>query len=211
VALAGLLGIAAAVVGAPVIAASLFGGGTAFLLAVALVVAVVAAGAVALDLAVGPRQGGRGASVVRGLVLGVLGSVAGVVIAFAAVRLDVAGGLPVPLRYAAAALPFGVLAALQWRGAVRIVTVVVLVAVGLVVGVPLVRDRAAQGREDVIVTEVGTTARPWVTEIDGLRGNAPQTTGSEYLATGYVAEDAAAPVVVLLRGRRRSGRGPLCR
>jgi hypothetical protein len=199
VALAGLLGIAAAVVGAPIIAASLFGGGTAFLLALGVVAAVVSAGAIGLDLAAGPRRGGRGGSVLRGLVLGVLGSVAGVVIAFAAVRFDVGDGLPVPLRFAAAALPFAALAGLQWRGVVRIVTAGVLVVVTLVVGVPRVQDRVAQDREDAIVLEVGTTARPWITDVAGLRGNAPQTTGSEYIATPYVADDDPVRVVVLLR------------
>ena len=47
--------------------------------------------------------------------------------------------------------------------------------------------------------EIGTTARPWVTEIEGLEGLAPQTTGSEYLWTSYVADDDPTPVVALLR------------
>ena len=114
--LAGALGVLAAVVGAPVIAASLLDGGTAFLIAVTVVVVAVAACAVGLDLVAGPRWGGLGGSVLRGVVLGVLGPVAGVVLAFAAVRLGWLTGLPVPLRYAAAALPFAAVATLQWRG-----------------------------------------------------------------------------------------------
>jgi hypothetical protein len=115
VVLAGVLGVVAAVVGAPLIAASLFGGGRVFLLVVAMVVTGVVVAAVVLDLVVGPRRGGPLGSVLRGVVLGVLGSLAGVVLAFAAVRFGWANGLPVPLRYAAAALPFAALAALQWR------------------------------------------------------------------------------------------------
>ena len=185
--------------GAPVIAASLFGGGTAFLIAVGVVVAATSAGAFGLDLVAGPRRGGRGGSVLRGVVLGVLGTVAGVVIAFAALRFDVGDGLPVPLRFAAAALPFAAVAGLQWRGVVRIVTAGLLVALALAVGVPALLDQRAEDREAAIVTEVGTTERPWVTEISGLRGNAPQTTGSEYIVTGYAAEDDPVPAVALIR------------
>jgi hypothetical protein len=197
--LAGGLGIVAALAGAPVVAASLFGGGTTFLIALTVVAAVISALAVALDRAVGPGRGGPGGSLLRGVTLGVLGSVAVVVSAFGAVRLGYASVLPVPLRFAAAALPFAALAGLQWRGVVRIVTAVVLVVTGAVVGVPRATAAVAENRADSIVTEVGTTAHPWVTEIDGLRGAAPQHTGSDYLWTPYLATDGSRePVVRLL-------------
>ncbi len=197
--LTGLLGIAGAVIGAPVVVASLFGGGTTFLITLTVVVAVVSVLAVALDRATGPRRGGSGGSVLRGLTVGVLGSAAVVVIGFASVRLGVASVLPVPLRFAAAALPFAVVAALQWPGMVRRVTAVVLVVTAAVVVVPRVLGASAEQRREAIVRDVGTTARPWVTDIDGLDGLAPRTTGSEYLWTDYVVDGEPTPVVSLLR------------
>jgi hypothetical protein len=195
---AGLLGIVGTFVGAPAVIAGLFGGWPAILGAVAVVTAVVAAAAVALDTAVGPDRGGRAGSIARGLTLGVGGSLTVAVLAFVGLYQDLDGILPVPLRYAAAALPFVAIAGLQWRGAVRISTAVVLVATAAVVGVPRALDTAQQHREADIVTEVGTTARPWVTRIEGLDARAPQTTGSGYLWSASV-DDGGTPIVQLLR------------
>ena len=103
------------------------------------------------------------------------------------------------LRYAAAAPVFAAIAALQWPGVLRWVTATVLVAVGAVVVVPRWQDSIAEDRNEKIALEIGTTARPWVTEIEGLEGLAPRATGSEYLWTDYVVEDEPAPVVSLLR------------
>jgi hypothetical protein len=198
VALAGLLGVLAAVVAAPFVAGSLFGGGTVFAITVLVVVCIVSAAAVGLDLAAGPTRGGHGGSVLRGILLGVLGTVGAVVIAFAALRFGWARGIPVPLAYASAALPFAAVAALQWRGVVRIVTATALLVAAAIVAVPLLQREVADSTEQRIVTEVGTTEHPWVTEIDGLEGRSPQTTGSGYIPTPYVRPGETLPTVSLM-------------
>ena len=50
------------------------------------------------------------------------------------------------------------------------------------------------GRGGSRLREVGTTARPWVTQVDGLHARSPQTTGTGYLWSPYVDEDET-PVV----------------
>jgi hypothetical protein len=196
--LAGGLGVLAALAGAPFVFGSLFGGGTVFVITVLVVVGVVSAAAVGLDLAAGPGRGGRGGSVLRGLVLGVLGTVTAVVLAFSALRFGWADGITVPLAYASAALPFAAVAALQWRGVVRIVSAVaLLVAAGIVV-VPRLQQAVADSTEQKVVTEVGTTEYPWVTEIGGLEGRPPQTTGSGYIPTPYVRPGESFPSVSLM-------------
>ncbi|WP_344689591.1 hypothetical protein [Blastococcus jejuensis] len=196
---AGLLGVVAAMTAAPPIMVSLFGGVVAVLVTVVVVIAVVAGLAVALDRAAGPGLNGRAGSVNRGVLLGVAGCVIALAIVFIAFRTGHASDLPVPLRYATAAVPFAAVAALQWPGPVRIVTTVVLVTTAAVVGIPWAQERAAAGREADIRAQIGTTARPWVTEITGLRGGAPQTTGSEWLSTPYTADGDPQPVVRLVR------------
>ena len=195
---AGLLGILGAFVGAPVVIAGLFGGPGTFLAALAVVTTVISAAAVGLDSATGPDRDGRAGSIVRGVVLGVVGTGTVAVLAFTALRQDIVDGVPVVLRYAAAALPFVAIAGLQWRGLVRIVTAVVLVVTAAAVGIPQ-GQKAVQGhREAEIRTEVGTTARPWVTRVDGLESRAPQTTGSGYIWSSS-ADETGTPVVQLLR------------
>ena len=120
-------------------------------------------------------------------------------IGWTALQQDIGNDVPVPLRYAAAAPVFAAIAALQWPGVLRRVTAAVLIVVGAVVVVPRWQEATAEERQEKIVREIGTTARPWVTEIEGLDGLAPQATGSEYLWTGYVADDDPTPVVSLLR------------
>lgn len=192
---AGALGILAAVMGVPVALAGLFGGVLALLVGLALVSAVVSLLGVGLDTAAGPDRDG---SVARGITLGVLGTATVAVLGLIALRLDVGDGLPVPLRYAAAALPFMAIAGLQWRGWLRIGTAVVLAGTAAVLGVPRGLEAAQENRASLIATEVGTTARPWVTQVDGLHALPPQTTGSGYLWTVYVDGDET-PVVHLLR------------
>jgi hypothetical protein len=192
---AGALGIVAAVMGVPVALAGLFGGVLALLVGLALVSAVVALLGVGLDTATGPERDG---SVARGITLGVLGTGTVAVLGLIALRQDVGDGLPVPLRYAAAALPFVAIAGLQWRGWLRIGTVAVLAVTAAVLGVPRGLEAAQENRAALIATEVGTTARPWVTQVDGLHALPPQTTGSGYLWTVYADEDET-PVVHLLR------------
>lgn len=196
---AGLLGIVAAVAAAGPLVASLFGGILAVLVTVVVVIAVVSGLAVALDRAAGPGLNGRAGSLNRGVLLGVAGSVLALAIAFVALRTGYANDLPVPLRFSLAALPFAAVAALQWPGPVRVVTAVVLVTAAAVVGIPWAQERAAAAREAEIRARIGTTARPWVTEIPGLHGNAPQTTGSEWLSTPYAADGDPQPVVRLVR------------
>ena len=195
---AGLLGTVAGFLGAPVMIASLFGGWLTALAALAVVTGVVSAAAVALDVALGPHGGDRTGSILRGITLGVLGTTAAAVLGVAALRLELYDGIPVPVRFAAAALPFAALAALQWRGAVRIATAVLLVVTAAVVGIPRGQEAAQQARVDEIVTEVGTTAHPWVTRIEGLESAAPQTTGSGYLWSPY-QRPGGTVVVHLLR------------
>jgi hypothetical protein len=130
--------------------------------------------------------------------LGLGGTLAVAVLAFVALQRDLGDGLPVPLRFAAAALPFMAIAGLQWPGAVRLVTAAVLGVTLLVVGVPRVVDASRENREALVTTEIGTTAHPWTTRVTGLHTRGPQETGSGYLWTTYLDEDET-PVVHLLR------------
>jgi hypothetical protein len=198
--LAGALGIAAALFGVPLVIMMLFGRSWIGLLVAALgITALVSAVAVGLDRGLGPGTGGPAGSVNRGVLLGVAGCTLIAVLGWTALQEDVGDGVPVALRFAAAALPFAAIAALQWPGLVRRVTAVVLVVAGGVLVGPGLVERASDRRAEAIVTEIGTTARPWVTEIDGLEALAPRATGSEYLWTDYVADGGPTPVVSLLR------------
>jgi hypothetical protein len=195
---AGLLGILGAYVGTPAVIAGLFGGWGTLLGALAFVAAVISAAAVGLDIGTGPDRGGRAGSVLRGVVLGTGGSGTVAVLAFAAMRADLHHDVPVPLSYAAAALPFLVIAGLQWPGAVRITTAVITLATAAVIGIPQAREANQERREAAILTEVGTTARPWVTRVEGLEPRSPHTTGSGYIWSASV-DASGAPVVQLLR------------
>jgi hypothetical protein len=197
--LAGLLGTVATMFGAQVVIAALFGGVLALVVGVLLVTAAVSGLAIALDRSVGPGLGGTAGSVNRGTLLGIAGCALVLALGWTALRQDIGDDIPVALRYAAAAPVFAAITALQWPGVLRRVTAVVLVVAGAVFVVPRLHEASADRRTEAIATEIGTTARPWVTEIDGLEGLAPQTTGTEYLWTGYVAEDEPTPVVRLLR------------
>lgn len=121
----------------------------------------------------------------RGVTLGVLSSAAVVVLAFVALHQDVGDGLPVLLRYAAAGLPFATIAALQWPGLVRLVTAVALVVAIAAVAAPRVLQAAQQVRAADVATEVGTTARPWVTDVDGTEVEPSHVTGSPLIWTAY--------------------------
>jgi hypothetical protein len=69
-----------------------------------------------------------------------------------------------------------------------------------VVAVPRAAEAQRQAQADAVGTEVGTTARPWVTEVDGFRGRSPQHTGTDLLWTRYLpADGASAPVLWLSR------------
>jgi hypothetical protein len=178
--------------------ASLFGGPVALLLTLGVLTTVAAALPVVLDRAAGPGAAGRSGAVVRGTAVGVLGTATVLVLAWAAIRADVDSVLPVGLRYAAAGLPFAAVAGLQWPGAVRVLTALAVVGSVAVVAVPRAAERQAQA--DAVGTEVGTTARPWVTEVDGFRGRSPQHTGTDLLWTRYLpADGASAPVLWLSR------------
>ena len=164
-----------------------------------LVIAAVSGLAIALDRTVGPGLGDTDGSINRGTLLGVAGCVTVLVLGWTALQNDIGDDVPVLLRFAAAAPVFAAIAALQWPGVLRWVTATVLVAVGAVVVVPRWQDSIAEDRNEKIALEIGTTARPWVTEIEELEGLAPRATGSEYLWTDYVAEGDPTPVVSLLR------------
>lgn len=197
--LAGLLGLVAAMFGTQVVVAAAFGGVVALIVGVLLVTAAVSGLAIVLDRTVGPRLGDTDGSVNRGTLLGVAGCALVLVLGWTALQNDIGDDVPVLLRYAAAAPVFAAIAALQWAGVLRRVTAVVLITVGAVVVVPRWQDSIAEDRREKIALEIGTTARPWVTEIDGLEGLAPRATGSEYLWTDYLAEGDPTPVVSLLR------------
>jgi hypothetical protein len=198
--LAGSLGVLGALIGVPVVVLSLFGGLWPVLVVGVLVVTAAVAGlAIALDRMLGPGLNGTAGSVNRGTLLGVAGCALVLALGWTALREDVGDDLPVALRFAAAGVPFAAIAALQWPGWLRRGTALVLVVAGAAVVVPRLHDASAERRTEAIVTEIGTTARPWVTEIDGLEGQAPQTTGSEYLWTRYVTDGDPTPVVWLLR------------
>jgi hypothetical protein len=108
--------------------------------------------------------------------------------------------LPVGLRYAAAGPPFAAVAGLQWPGAVQVLTALAVVGSVAVVAVPRAAEAQRQAQADAVGTEVGTTARPWVTEVDGFRGRSPQHTGTDLLWTRYLpADGASAPVLWLSR------------
>ncbi|MGY1885792.1 hypothetical protein ACI799_10880 [Blastococcus sp. SYSU DS0753] len=196
--LAGGLGILMAVVGAPVVIASLFGGWTAVGIAVAVLTAVACGLAVAVDRTAGPGGCGRPGSVLRGVTLGVVASGAVVVLAGVALRLDVGDGVPVLLRYAAAGLPFAAVAGLQWPGVVRIVTAVLLAGCAAAVLVPRGTEAAQDAQQQRILTEVGTTDHPWVTAVDGYRVSASQATGSPLIWTRLERADHRADAVLWL-------------
>ncbi len=194
------LGVCAGLLGTRALVASLFGGPVALLLTCGVPTAVVAALAVVLDRAAGPGAAGRSGAVVRGTAVGVLGTATVLVLAWAAIRADVDSVLPVGLRYAAAGLPFAAVAGLEWPGAVRVLTALAVVGSVAVVAVPRAAEAQRQAQADAVGTEVGTTARPWVTEVDGFRGRSPQHTGTDLLWTPYLpADGASAPVLWLSR------------
>lgn len=189
VVLAGVLGVVAGVLGAPVVMGATFGGWPAIGVAVTILAALASLAATALDRAAGA---GRPGSVVRGLVVGGLGTLIAVAGAFAALQADASDLLPVPLRFASAALPFAVLAALQWPGVVRTVTGVLLVVGGGTVLVTSGMRAAEDERAQRVLTEVGTLEHPWVTELDGYRLGPSQVTGSPFIWTALEPVDGPA-------------------
>ena len=140
-----------------------------------------------------------GGPVARGLAIGALGTLGVAALAWVVFQNDIGEGLPVALRYAPAALPFAAVAGLQWPGRVRVVTVLVVIGSAAAVVIP---NRVAAVREHhaaVIETEVGTTAHPWVTEVDGFEGESPQATGSELIWTRYAPSEGGPEVLELFR------------
>jgi hypothetical protein len=77
---------------------------------------------------------------------------------------------------------------------------VVVIAAGAAVAVPLSVDAARGNRTASIVTEVGTTAHPWVTAVEGYDAETPQITGSELIWSPYrPADGSPEPVLQLFR------------
>jgi hypothetical protein len=206
IALAGLLGLLATVIGGPVVVAALFGGPGTAIVALLAIAAAVSAAAVALDRVAGPFAAGHdgplewGGSIGRGLAIGVVGTPALAALAWVVLQNGIGEGWPIPLRYVPAALPFAALAGLQWPGRVRVVTVLLVIGAAAAVVIP---DRVAavrENREGLLVTEVGTTAHPWVTEIEGFDGESPHATGSELIWSRYRPSDGKSePVLQLFR------------
>lgn len=190
-----VLGVLVVAAGGPVLVTSSFGGLPVLLLAFA-VVTVVAVGLAALvDQVTGPADGDPSGPVRRGLAVGVIGTGTAGAVGVAVLWADDRSALPVPLLVVVAALAFPAVAGLQWPGAVRRWTAVVLTvgAVGVLAAWLPEADR--ERREDQVLTEVGTLARPWVTEVDGFDGPGPQTTGSELISTPYLPADGGTTAV----------------
>jgi hypothetical protein len=198
--LAGLLGVLATLALGPFVVGALFGGAGMVVLALLVIAAVVTAAAVGLDRIAGPGALGRDGSLERGLALGVLGTLAVAGLAWVVLQEQIGEGLPIPLRFAMAALPFMALAGLQWPGAVRVVTALVLIGSGAAVAIPNWVGAVHQDRTALLDTEIGTTAHPWVTEVEGFEGESPQATGSELIWTRYRPADGdTEPVLQLFR------------
>ncbi|MGY2065533.1 hypothetical protein [Blastococcus sp. SYSU DS0619] len=191
-------GTLSAMLAAPLVIGSMLGGWTTALVALAVVVTAVCALTVALDRTAGPGGCGRPGSLARGITLGVVASAAVAVLAYALMQEDAGDTIPVLLRYAVAGLPFAAIAGLQWPGVVRVVTAVALVGVIAAVAVPRAQQAVQEDRSQRVTTEVGTSALPWVTEVDGYRAELPQVTGSPLIWTPY-ASAAGDPGVWLFR------------
>ncbi|WP_222192349.1 hypothetical protein [Modestobacter italicus] len=183
------LGVAVSLVGTPLVIASSFGGTTHVLIALGLLTVAAVGLAIGLDRVTGPDDADSTGSFLRGLSVGVLGTGGAALFGVAVLQADLRAVLPDPLLLAAAALPFPVVAGLQWPGVVRRGTTLVLL-IGAGASVATWYPDARQGwQDDRVLTEVGTLSRPWVTQVDGFRGQSPQHTGSELIVTPYVPVD----------------------
>lgn len=176
-------------IGTPMAIASSFGGVTAVLLVLGLLTVAAVGLATGIDRVTGPVDADPSGSFLRGLALGVLGTGAAALFGLAVLQADLRSALPDAALLAAAALAFPMVAGLQWPGMVRRGTtllVVLAVAAALAAWYP----GARQGWQDErVLTEVGTLARPWVTEVDGFRRQSPQHTGSDLIVTPYLSVD----------------------
>ncbi|MCA0144434.1 hypothetical protein [Blastococcus sp. LR1] len=201
--LAGVLGWVTALAGGPVVAASTLGGWSAVAVTLAGTAGISSLLAVALDRMAGPATVGRAGSVLRGCLVGLLGTaaVAGValwVLQSPSDTADAVVGLPVPLLAASAAVPFAAVAALQWPGIVRITAAVLLVVAGAAVVIPA-GQRAEEGNlAERILTEVGTLEHPWVADLDGYQNAVPQHTGSPLIWTPLEADSGRPDEELLL-------------
>ena len=184
-----VLGLVTVAVGTPMMIASSFGGLSALLVALGLLTVLSVALAVAIDRATGPVDPDSAGSVLRGVTVGLVGTGTAALVGVAVVQADLRAELVDPLLVAAATLPFPVVAGLQWPGAVRRGTAL-LVALS-VAGVLAARypGAAREWQDERVLNEVGTLARPWVTEVDGFRGRSPQHTGTELISTPYLPAD----------------------
>ena len=191
--------------------ASSLGGVTAVLVALGLLTVVVVAVATGIDRVTGPGVVDPSGAFLRGLALGVVGTTAAAVFGVAVLEADLREALADPLLCAAAALPFPVVAGLQWPGPVRRATTLVTL-LGMVALLAAWYPGARQSwQDDRVVTEVGTLARPWVTEVDGFGGQSPQHTGSDLIWTTLLPVDgAAAPGLRLFRDALTSIEGDPC-
>jgi hypothetical protein len=141
--------------------------------------------AVLLDRAAGPgryRRFRNDGSIARGVALGVLGAVGVLGLEFLALALDLDDRLPDEALYGLAALPFLLVAALQWPGVPRIASVLV-VAAGTVLAVGHAEDlfRAAIAQAGGVTTvqparptslagrmaAAGYPERPWTADVPG--------------------------------------------
>ena len=127
--LAGVLGVLATVTALPLVVGALFGGLVTLSVVLAVVIAVVSALAVALDRIAGPGAYQRfryEGSTERGVALGTLGSLVVLAVVWLGLQLDVDATLPDEALYLTAALPFPLVAALQWPGWWRRIGVLVV-------------------------------------------------------------------------------------
>lgn len=181
--------MATALIGTPTVIASSFGGETAVLLVLGLLTVAAVALATGIDRVTGPPDPEPSGSFARGLTLGLMGTGAAALFGLVVVQSDLRSVLPDALLLAAAALPFPFMAALQWPGAVRRGTTLVIVTC-VVASVAVWFPGARQGWYDKrVLTEVGTLSRPWVTTVDGYQRQLPQHTGGELIVTPYLPVD----------------------
>jgi hypothetical protein len=218
VALTGLLGVVVVHVEAPLVIGAAFAGVPALLLV--LIGAVVLNGALAhaLDRAAGPGGAGREASAGRGLLLGSGGTVAAVALTWAGMQLEVDDWLPDAALWTAPALPFVVIAALQWPGLPRLVGALAAAALVGLAGVSA-DDLTGPAAPDTpprptSLADRSAAAdlpdRPWVAGLPGwqVSGAGPWQEGG--VATSYATDDPSSwgALVVALPAERVPGGDP---
>lgn len=218
IALTGVLGVLAVLAEAPLVIGAAFTSTTAVLLVLTALVVLNGGLAYALDHLAGPGRAGREGSDGRGLALGSGGTVAAVALTWAGMQLQVDDWLPDEALWGAPALPFLVIAALQWPGLPRLLGALAVSACAVLAGVNAddltgsaapatpppptsLADRAAAAH---------LPARPWVAGLPGMQVSAAGPWEEGGVSTGYGTGDPASwgALVVALPADRVPGGDP---